>query len=96
MLSRLVVGARFSFLWGLSSQAPGGILMGLSWRVFLKWADTVIMRIMDASAWRFRRFHILAANPWPVSDKRNDRRDHRALQPQPCAFDPKKRAFSGP
>jgi dipeptide transport system permease protein len=50
MLSRLIVGARFSFFVGIvvvSIAATGGILMGLVAGFSPKWVDTIIMRIMD-------------------------------------------------
>ena len=50
MLSRLIVGARFSFFVGVvvvSIAATGGILMGLVAGFAPKWVDTIIMRIMD-------------------------------------------------
>ena len=50
MLSRLIVGARFSFFVGVvvvSIAATGGILVGLLAGFAPKWVDTVIMRIMD-------------------------------------------------
>ena len=50
MLSRLIVGARFSFFVGVvvvSIAASGGILMGLMAGFSPKWVDTIIMRIMD-------------------------------------------------
>ena len=50
MLSRLIVGARFSFFVGVvvvSIAASGGILMGLVAGFSPKWVDTIIMRIMD-------------------------------------------------
>lgn len=50
MLSRLIVGARFSFFVGIivvSIAASGGIFVGLIAGFAPKWADTIIMRIMD-------------------------------------------------
>ncbi|GGA09715.1 ABC transporter permease subunit [Neptunicoccus cionae] len=50
MLSRLIVGARFSFFVGIvvvSVAASGGILIGLLAGFAPKWVDTIIMRIMD-------------------------------------------------
>jgi dipeptide transport system permease protein len=50
MLSRLIVGARYSFIVGIVVvvvAASGGILIGLIAGFAPKWLDTVIMRIMD-------------------------------------------------
>jgi dipeptide transport system permease protein len=50
MLSRLIVGARFSFFVGVvvvSIAASGGILIGLIAGFVPKWIDSIIMRIMD-------------------------------------------------
>ncbi|AML52869.1 ABC transporter permease subunit [Falsihalocynthiibacter sp. S25ZX9] len=50
MLSRLIVGARYSFFVGVvvvSIAASGGILMGLIAGFAPKWLDSIIMRIMD-------------------------------------------------
>ena len=50
MLSRLIVGARFSFFVGVvvvSIAATGGILVGLLAGFAPKWLDAIIMRIMD-------------------------------------------------
>ena len=50
MLSRLIVGARFSFFVGVivvSIAASGGILIGLLSGFAPKWLDSIIMRIMD-------------------------------------------------
>ena len=50
MLSRLLHGARFSFLVGVVVvvvSATGGILIGLISGFAPRWADTIIMRIMD-------------------------------------------------
>jgi dipeptide transport system permease protein len=50
MLSRLIVGARFSFFVGIvvvTVAASGGILVGLIAGFAPKWVDSIIMRIMD-------------------------------------------------
>ncbi|WP_294612763.1 ABC transporter permease subunit [Roseovarius sp.] len=50
MLSRLIIGARFSFFVGVivvSIAATGGIIIGLIAGFAPKWVDTIIMRIMD-------------------------------------------------
>ncbi len=50
MLSRLIVGARYSFFVGVvvvSIAASGGILIGLIAGFAPKWLDAIIMRIMD-------------------------------------------------
>jgi len=50
MLSRLIVGARYSFFVGIvvvSIAASGGIILGLLSGFAPKWLDTIIMRIMD-------------------------------------------------
>ncbi|MGH1331358.1 MAG: ABC transporter permease subunit [Paracoccaceae bacterium] len=50
MLSRLIVGARYSFFVGVvvvSIAASGGIMIGLIAGFAPKWIDTIIMRIMD-------------------------------------------------
>ncbi|ALI57025.1 ABC transporter permease subunit [Celeribacter marinus] len=50
MLSRLIVGARYSFFVGVvvvSIAATGGIIIGLIAGVSPKWLDSIIMRIMD-------------------------------------------------
>ncbi len=50
MLSRLIVGARFSFFVGIVVvvvAATGGILVGLVAGFAPKWLDSIIMRIMD-------------------------------------------------
>ena len=50
MLSRLIVGARYSFFVGIvvvSIAASGGIIIGLISGFAPKWLDTIIMRIMD-------------------------------------------------
>ena len=50
MLSRLIVGARYSFFVGIvvvSIAASGGIIVGLISGFAPKWLDTIIMRIMD-------------------------------------------------
>ena len=50
MLSRLIVGARFSFFVGIvvvSIAATGGIVVGLIAGFSPKWVDTIIMRVMD-------------------------------------------------
>lgn len=50
MLSRLMYGARFSFLVGVMVviiAATGGITIGLLAGFAPKWLDTIIMRIMD-------------------------------------------------
>ncbi|WP_299816316.1 ABC transporter permease subunit [uncultured Jannaschia sp.] len=50
LLSRLIVGARFSFFVGVvvvAIAATGGILMGLLAGFAPKWLDAIIMRIMD-------------------------------------------------
>lgn len=50
MLSRLLYGARYSFLVGLvvvTVAASGGILLGLIAGFAPRWLDTIIMRIMD-------------------------------------------------
>ena len=50
MLSRLIVGARYSFFVGIvvvSIAASGGILVGLIAGFAPRWVDTIIMRIMD-------------------------------------------------
>ena len=50
MLSRLIVGARYSFFVGVivvSIAATGGIIIGLIAGFSPKWIDSIIMRIMD-------------------------------------------------
>ena len=50
MLSRLIVGARYSFFVGVvvvSIAASGGIIMGLIAGFAPRWIDTIIMRVMD-------------------------------------------------
>ncbi|MCF7702230.1 ABC transporter permease subunit [Loktanella sp. M215] len=50
MLSRLIVGARFSFFVGIvvvTVAATGGILIGLLAGFAPKWLDSIIMRVMD-------------------------------------------------
>ena len=50
MASRLIVGARFSFFVGVvvvTVAASGGIVMGLIAGFAPRWADAIIMRIMD-------------------------------------------------
>lgn len=50
MASRLIVGARFSFFVGIvvvTVAASGGIVMGLIAGFAPRWADAIIMRIMD-------------------------------------------------
>ncbi len=50
MLSRLIVGARFSFFVGVfvvCIAATGGIIIGLIAGFSPKWLDSIIMRIMD-------------------------------------------------
>ena len=50
MLSRLIVGARYSFFVGVvvvSIAASGGIIIGLIAGFAPKWLDSIIMRIMD-------------------------------------------------
>ncbi len=50
MLSRLIVGARFSFFVGVvvvTIAATGGILIGLVAGFAPRWLDAIIMRIMD-------------------------------------------------
>ena len=50
ILSRLIVGARYSFFVGIvvvSIAASGGIIIGLISGFAPKWLDTIIMRIMD-------------------------------------------------
>ncbi len=50
MLSRLIVGARYSFFVGVivvSIAASGGIIIGLIAGFSPKWLDSIIMRIMD-------------------------------------------------
>ncbi|WP_138934056.1 ABC transporter permease subunit [Roseovarius arcticus] len=50
MLSRLIIGARFSFFVGIVVvvvAATGGILLGLIAGFAPKWLDSIIMRIMD-------------------------------------------------
>jgi dipeptide transport system permease protein len=50
MLSRLIVGARYSFFVGIvvvSIAASGGIVVGLLSGFAPKWLDSIIMRIMD-------------------------------------------------
>ncbi len=50
MLSRLIVGARYSFFVGIvvvAVAATGGIVMGLIAGFAPRWLDTIIMRIMD-------------------------------------------------
>ena len=50
MLSRLIIGARFSFFVGIvvvSIAATGGILVVLIAGFAPKWVDSIIMRIMD-------------------------------------------------
>lgn len=50
MLSRLIVGARYSFFVGVivvSIAATGGIIIGLIAGFAPKWIDSIIMRVMD-------------------------------------------------
>ena len=50
MLSRLIVGARYSFFVGVvvvSIAATGGIIIGLIAGFAPKWVDSIIMRVMD-------------------------------------------------
>lgn len=50
MLSRLIVGARYSFFVGVvvvSIAASGGIIIGLIAGFAPKWLDSIIMRVMD-------------------------------------------------
>ncbi len=50
MLSRLIVGARYSFFVGIvvvTIAASGGIIVGLIAGFAPKWLDSIIMRIMD-------------------------------------------------
>ena len=50
MLSRLIVGARYSFFVGVivvTIAASGGIIIGLIAGFAPKWLDSIIMRIMD-------------------------------------------------
>ncbi|WP_323802781.1 ABC transporter permease subunit [Sulfitobacter litoralis] len=50
MLSRLIVGARYSFFVGVvvvSIAASGGIIIGLFAGFAPKWVDSIIMRVMD-------------------------------------------------
>ena len=50
MLSRLIVGARYSFFVGVvvvTIAASGGIIVGLIAGFAPKWLDSIIMRIMD-------------------------------------------------
>ncbi len=50
MLSRLIHGARYSFYVGIvvvAIAASGGIVIGLLAGFAPKWADTIIMRVMD-------------------------------------------------
>lgn len=50
MLSRLIQGAQYSFFVGIvvvSVAASGGIIIGLLSGFAPKWADTLIMRVMD-------------------------------------------------
>ncbi len=50
MLSRLIVGARYSFFVGVfvvTIAATGGIIIGLIAGFSPKWVDSIIMRIMD-------------------------------------------------
>ncbi|MEY8883402.1 ABC transporter permease subunit [Donghicola sp. XS_ASV15] len=50
MLSRLIVGARFSFFVGIvvvSIASAGGIIIGLLAGFAPQWLDTTIMRLMD-------------------------------------------------
>jgi dipeptide transport system permease protein len=50
MLSRLIQGAQYSFFVGIivvSVAASGGIVIGLLSGFAPKWADTLIMRVMD-------------------------------------------------
>ena len=50
MLSRLIVGARYSFFVGIvvvTIAATGGIIIGLIAGFAPKWLDSIIMRIMD-------------------------------------------------
>ena len=50
MLSRLIVGARFSFFVGIvvvTIAASGGIVLGLVSGFAPKWLDSIIMRLMD-------------------------------------------------
>ncbi|MGC1504643.1 MAG: ABC transporter permease subunit [Sulfitobacter sp.] len=50
MLSRLIVGARYSFFVGVivvSIAASGGIIIGMIAGFAPKWLDSIIMRVMD-------------------------------------------------
>ncbi|OUD08337.1 dipeptide ABC transporter permease DppC [Marivivens niveibacter] len=50
MLSRLIVGARFSFFVGIvvvTIASAGGIIIGLIAGFAPRWVDTLIMRLMD-------------------------------------------------
>ncbi len=50
MLSRLIVGARYSFFVGVvvvTVAASGGIIIGLLTGFAPKWVDSIIMRVMD-------------------------------------------------
>lgn len=50
MLSRLLTGARYSFFVGVvvvTVSATGGIIVGLASAFAPKWADAIIMRVMD-------------------------------------------------
>ncbi|CUH89087.1 Dipeptide transport system permease protein DppC [Phaeobacter sp. CECT 5382] len=50
MLSRLISGARYSFIVGVvvvSVAASGGIIIGLLSGFAPKWADSLVMRVMD-------------------------------------------------
>ena len=50
MLSRLMVGARFSFFVGIvvvAVASTGGIIIGLLSGFMPRWLDTIIMRLMD-------------------------------------------------
>jgi dipeptide transport system permease protein len=50
MMSRLIVGARYSFFVGVivvSIAASGGIIIGLIAGFSPKWVDSIIMRVMD-------------------------------------------------
>jgi len=50
MLSRMIAGARYSFMVGIvvvTIAASGGILLGLIAGFAPKWLDSIIMRIMD-------------------------------------------------
>ncbi len=50
MLSRLIVGARFSFFVGIvvvTVASTGGILVGLIAGFAPRWLDSIIMRVMD-------------------------------------------------